>query len=87
MAVHCSVTQRDDVDAAVGQVLEQCSAIHGLLNCVGITGATGIPAHEVSLDDFQRVLAVNLTGAFTLSQRVLPVMLAPGTGGSSTLPQ
>jgi NAD(P)-dependent dehydrogenase (short-subunit alcohol dehydrogenase family) len=35
---------------------------------------------EVSLDNWQRVLDINLTGAFLLSRAVLPVMIAGGGG-------
>jgi NAD(P)-dependent dehydrogenase (short-subunit alcohol dehydrogenase family) len=35
---------------------------------------------EVSLADWQRVLDINLTGAFLLSRAVLPVMIAGGGG-------
>jgi NAD(P)-dependent dehydrogenase (short-subunit alcohol dehydrogenase family) len=46
-----------------------------LVNCAGITGTTNIPAHEVELEDFDRVVALNLRAALTLSQAVLPGML------------
>lgn len=79
-AVQCDVTAPEAVDDAIGQVVGRWSSIHGLVNCVGITGVTGKPGHEIPLADFQRVLLVNLTSAFMLSQRVLPVMLAAGYG-------
>jgi 2-dehydro-3-deoxy-L-rhamnonate dehydrogenase (NAD+) len=54
--------------------------IDALVNCVGITGKTNLPAHAVDLDDFDRVCAINLRAAFILSQAVLPGMLARNYG-------
>ena len=51
-----------------------------LVNCVGITGLSGIPAGEVPTEDFMHVLQVNLVAAFALTQLVLPSMLAAGYG-------
>ena len=47
-----------------------------LVNCAGITGQTGIPAHEVDPDDFDRVYQINLRAAFLLTRTVVPFMLA-----------
>ena len=41
----------------------------------GITGATAINTHEVDLDDFARVMAVNVGGILHLNQAALRVML------------
>lgn len=80
MGVVCDITDPAAVAAAVERVTGAWSSIHGLVNCVGITGKTGAPAHEIPLDNFDRVLSINLRGAFILSQHVLPVMLAAGYG-------
>ncbi|HWD80028.1 MAG TPA: SDR family NAD(P)-dependent oxidoreductase [Kribbella sp.] len=53
--------------------------IDAVVNCVGILGVP-TPAVEEPIDHFERVLRVNLTGAFVLSQAVLPVMAAAGYG-------
>jgi 2-dehydro-3-deoxy-L-rhamnonate dehydrogenase (NAD+) len=50
-------------------------AVDALVNCAGITGKTNIPAHEVPLEDFDRVCALNLRSALVLSQAVLPGMV------------
>lgn len=67
---------RDGVDAAIARH----GTLHAVLNCAGITGRTGVDSHEVPLDDFDRVVAVNLRGAFVLSQAVLPHLLDRGYG-------
>jgi NAD(P)-dependent dehydrogenase (short-subunit alcohol dehydrogenase family) len=60
---------------AVAAVTRDLGPIDALVNCAGITGTTNIPAHEVPLADFDRVVALNLRAALVLSQAVLPGML------------
>lgn len=74
------VTDKVAIDAAIGAVLEKWGYVHGLVNCAGITGATNRKSHEVALDDFDHVVAVNLRGAFVVSQAVLPTLLRQGYG-------
>ena len=50
------------------------------MNCAGITGKTGIKAHEVEADDFDAVYRINLKGAFLLTKAVLPHMLKQDYG-------
>src|SRR5690606_14031364 len=47
----------------------------GFVNCAGITGKTNIKGHEVDPADFEQVYAVNLRGAFLLSQAIIRHML------------
>ncbi len=63
----------------VGSATRTLGRIDGVVNCVGILGDPA-PAAEEPIDHFERVLRVNLTGAFALSQAVLPVMAAAGYG-------
>ena len=53
------VTSPEAVNAAVAEVLAQAGHIDILVNCAGITGTTNIKSHEVSLDDYDRVMKVN----------------------------
>ena len=54
--------------------------VDALVNCVGITGRTNIPAARVDSDEFERIVAINLHTALALSQAVLPLMEAAGYG-------
>ncbi len=74
------ITEEAAVTAAVKQTLAGHPGIHILVNCAGITGKTGIPAHEVEAANFEAVLSINLTGAFLLTKAVVPVMLEQGYG-------
>jgi 3-oxoacyl-[acyl-carrier protein] reductase len=80
LATPADVTDDAAVGASVSAVLERWGGVHGLLNCAGVTGETGIRSHEVALDDFEQVLRVNLQGAFIVGRAVLPAMLEQGYG-------
>jgi NAD(P)-dependent dehydrogenase (short-subunit alcohol dehydrogenase family) len=60
---------------------------HGQLDvavaCAGVQVTA--PAHELALDDFERVLGVNLTGVFLTCRAAAQVMIAGGHGGKLVL--
>lgn len=68
------------VHTTVSAAMERHGSLDAVLNCVGITGQTGARSSEVPLEDFRRVLDINLVGAFALSQAVLPHMVERGYG-------
>ncbi len=79
-AVAADVTDAASFGAAVDAGARRWGSPHGLVNCAGVTGETGKPAHAVALDDFDRVVAINLRGALVASQAVLPHLLERGYG-------
>lgn len=74
------ITDQNAVRAAVAELLQTHKTIEILVNCAGITGKTNVPSHEVELEDYERVMAVNARGSLLTSQAVLPAMLARGYG-------
>lgn len=74
------VTSPESVNAAVSELIAQKSRIDILVNCAGITGQTGIKSHEVSLDNFDQVLNINLRGSLITFQSVMPHMLEQNYG-------
>ncbi|MBT5413288.1 MAG: SDR family oxidoreductase [Rhodospirillaceae bacterium] len=79
-AFAADVTRPETVHAAVAAALDRYGRIDALVNCAGVTGKTAIVSHEVDLEDFDRVYAINLRGALVVSQAVLPAMLERGYG-------
>ena len=77
-AFNCDVTIEESVVNAVSAVSEQFGRIDVLVNSAGIavTGA----AEELTIDDWDQTMAVNLRGAFLVSQHVGRIMLAQGGG-------
>ena len=73
------VSVEADVDAAAEAAEKEFGqAVDVLANVVGIAHES--PAHLLSLADWNRVLAVNLTSMFLCAKRVLPGMLAVKRG-------
>src|SRR6266481_2810165 len=70
------VTDPVAVRAALKDLVVQNGRVDILVNCAGITGRTGIKSHEVALDDFDRVMNVNVRGSFIMFQAAIGHMLA-----------
>jgi acetoacetyl-CoA reductase/3-oxoacyl-[acyl-carrier protein] reductase len=68
----------DDCRRVVGEVIEQHGRLDILVNNAGITSDRSVL--KMSDDDWNRVVEVNLSGAFFLSQAALAHMLARGSG-------
>lgn len=68
------VAEQSTVGPGMETLLGQVDGVDGLVNCAGIGGFTG-DVTATSVEVWQRVLAVNLTGAFLVSRAVVPAML------------
>ena len=64
--------------ALVEQTADALGRIDILFTCAGVLVSGSVT--ETSLADWQRTLAVNLTGPFLASRSVVPVMIANGGG-------
>jgi 2-dehydro-3-deoxy-L-rhamnonate dehydrogenase (NAD+) len=73
------VTDSAAVDAAVARVERELGRLDILVCCAGISGGS-LPTVEVDDAEWNRVLAVNLTGTFWCNRAVLPGMVARGYG-------
>ena len=73
------VTDPVSVDAYVTDVLERHGRVDVLVNNAGIAGPTA-PVDEYAVDEWQRVLDVNLTGTFLCIRRCVPPMRSAGYG-------
>jgi 3-oxoacyl-[acyl-carrier protein] reductase len=72
------VTQRDMVDATVTSVREKFGRIDVLVNNAGITQDARL--QKMTLEQFDRVIDVNLRGVFHCAQAVTEAMVAQGSG-------
>lgn len=72
------VTQRDMVDAVVAQVKQRFGRIDVLVNNAGITQDARL--QKMTLEQFDKVIDVNLRGVFHCAQAVTDTMVAQGSG-------
>jgi NAD(P)-dependent dehydrogenase (short-subunit alcohol dehydrogenase family) len=73
------VTREEDVAGAVQATLSAYGRLDGAINNAGTTGPPGSTV-EYSLEDWNRVLALNLTGVFLGLKHEIPPMVAQGAG-------
>ncbi|MGD2143594.1 MAG: glucose 1-dehydrogenase [Anaerolineae bacterium] len=76
--VATDVSRPDDVKALVNRVVSRWDRLDILVNNAGIYQQGDVA--DTSLDDWERILAVNLTGAFLCAKYAVPAMLKHGGG-------
>jgi NAD(P)-dependent dehydrogenase (short-subunit alcohol dehydrogenase family) len=79
MAVSSDVTREEQVREMVRKTLEASGRIDILVNNAAVIGPTA-PVQEVKREEWEEVLAVNLTGAYLCAKAVLPTMLGQRSG-------
>lgn len=72
------VSDADQVESMVSQVLDHFGRIDGLVNNAGVMPESQLS--EMSVDEWRRVIDVDLTGAFLCARATLPSMLERGSG-------
>lgn len=76
----CDISRPDQVDAVVKTVLDRFGRVDILVNNAGMVDVH--PAEKEPLDDFRKVIDVNLVAPFALSQHAARAMLNRGDGGA-----
>jgi gluconate 5-dehydrogenase len=74
----CDVTDEKAVQALVAQIEKDVGVIDILVNNAGIIKR--IPMHEMSAEDFRKVIDVDLNGPFICAKAVIPAMIKKGAG-------
>ncbi|CTQ32051.1 SDR family NAD(P)-dependent oxidoreductase [Jannaschia rubra] len=78
-AIACDVSDAASVDDAMARTVAMLGAPAILVNSAGIAGPNA-PVADYPLDDWTRILAVNLTGTFLVNRAVVPHMRDAGYG-------
>jgi 3-oxoacyl-[acyl-carrier protein] reductase len=78
LAVRCDVTRESDVRDLVRGVVDRFGRVDVLVNNAGIQKAQ--PITQTLLEDWERMMAVHLRGAFLCCREVAPVMMAQRSG-------
>jgi NAD(P)-dependent dehydrogenase (short-subunit alcohol dehydrogenase family) len=79
LALRCDVSSEADTKAAASAVLDRLGAVHVLVNAAATDDRNGTIL-DIDAQEWSRVFAVNVMGAFLMSRAVLPSMIANGGG-------
>lgn len=77
LGIACDVTVEAEVDAAVARIMKALGRVDNLITAAGIVVVA--PAMTCNAEEFQRVLAVNVTGSFLPARAVARVMQGAGS--------
>ena len=77
---HLDVSNEQEVLQVLAEVAEAFGAIHVLVNNAGISG-TDKPTHELTQQEWEQVMTVNVTGVFLCTKYAVPY-LRQANGGS-----
>jgi NAD(P)-dependent dehydrogenase (short-subunit alcohol dehydrogenase family) len=80
----CDVADPVSVAQLFDSVTSALGGLDALVNNAGIAGPTA-PCEEVALRDWERTLAVNLTGQFLCAQRAIPLLKASANASIANL--
>lgn len=78
VGVACNVADTEAARAAVATAVTQFGRLDVLANIAGVLRFEN--THELTDDEWDLVIGVNLTGTFKMSRAALPVMLEQGAG-------
>jgi 3alpha(or 20beta)-hydroxysteroid dehydrogenase len=76
--VHLDVTKPEDWDAAVAVAVSEFGGLDVLVNNAGIVNFA--PIEEYTLEQWNLIIAINLTGTFNGIKAAIPALKASGTG-------
>jgi len=82
IAVHCDVASEGQVEIMTAMAIEKFGGLDILVSNAGNVSRGGI--HELSLDDWERVIQVHLTGTFLCARASLRHMIQHGGGNIIT---
>ena len=78
LPVHCDVSNDSDVEALFETVRAEFGRVDAVLNVAGTHGARA--PQVLTVDEFEKMTAVNLRGVLLVTQHAVPLMVANGGG-------
>ena len=77
-SVRCDVTDPVQTEAAVAAAVDAFGGLDGLVNNAGIVAVTRGPSREISVEEYDRVMAVNVKGAWLMTRAAIPALTDSG---------
>jgi 3-oxoacyl-[acyl-carrier protein] reductase len=79
LVIVADVSKKEHVESMVEQTLKRFGKIDILVNNAGVVGPT-VPIQELSEEDWERVISVDLKGTFLCCRAVIPHMIRQRSG-------
>jgi NAD(P)-dependent dehydrogenase (short-subunit alcohol dehydrogenase family) len=79
LAIRCDVSVPEEVEAAVAHTVERFGRLNCAFNNAGVENKAA-PVHEIALDEWDRILGINLRGTFVCMKHEIAQMLRQGGG-------
>lgn len=79
VAVQVDISDWTSVQAAAAKTVEACGGVDILVNSAGIAGLNA-PLAEYPVDEFCKIVDINLIGTFLVNKAVVPLMTEKGYG-------
>jgi len=78
LALHCDINRDEDVERVVSETVKEFQKIDILVNNSGL--GWGAPPEELKMEDWEKVIALNITGTFRFTQKVGREMIKQKSG-------
>lgn len=78
LVVQADVSSLDDIQRLVAETVQTLGTIHIVINNAAVSGGEYIHNHDI--EEWDRLMAINLRGPFLLARAVLPLMRAQHGG-------
>src|SRR5213596_2300765 len=72
LLIECDVTQPEQVEAMMKQIQDRHGGLDVLVNNSGVIRDRTIK--KMSLEEFESIVRVNLTGTFNVTQKAMPIL-------------
>src|SRR3954466_8194887 len=79
LAITCDVSKPEEVEAAVAQAVKAFDRIDCAFNNAGVENKAA-PLHQIELEEWDRILNINLRGTFVCMKHELAQMVRQGGG-------
>ena len=79
-AYRADVSSESDVSAMMQAIVEHLGGLDFAFNNAGVIGPIGTPLHELTEEQWRRVIDVDLTSVWLCMKHQIPAMLARGSG-------
>jgi len=78
LALQANITDEKQVQKVLDRIVDRFQRVDILVNNAGILHH--LPIEQKTVDDFEKIIKVNLTGAFIMCKAIVPIMKKQGRG-------